>query len=222
MWGGGGDQSHWKESAELFLKATDVFSQKIRGVSNKSLSEMMLNGGLSHTTTAPRARWGCAPRVSGRLGHSRGCVRTAQEHGGHSRALGCGDLDRGARPVYLQCDCRMAVSPHEFTVVRFLSIARRLRWRRVALLALRGGAARAALAACLVVISSGLACLSVLSRLSVALFHPPRAQRTALVGPTPLSCSSCSPPSCIAINSMNKRIFCYSLPAYDLVCSARA
>ena len=45
----------------------------------------MPNGGLSHTTNAPRARSGGAPRAPGRLGGARGCVRTAQEHGGHSR-----------------------------------------------------------------------------------------------------------------------------------------
>ena len=76
-----------KSSPNSSLKSRTFFFEKIRGVSNKSLSEM-LNGGLSHTTNAPRARSGGAPRAPGRLGGARGCVRTAQEHGGHSRALG--------------------------------------------------------------------------------------------------------------------------------------
>ena len=66
---------------------TFFFQKKLRGISNNRFSEV-LNGGLSHTTNAPPARSGGAPRAPGRLGGARGCVRTAQEHGGHSRALG--------------------------------------------------------------------------------------------------------------------------------------
>ena len=69
------------------LKSRTFFFKKLCGFSNNQFSEMP-NGGLSHTTNAPRARSGGAPRAPGRLGRAWGCVRTAQEHGGHSCALG--------------------------------------------------------------------------------------------------------------------------------------
>ena len=69
------------------LKSRTFFPRKAPWRFEQLISEEVLNGGLSHTTNAPRVRPGGAPRVPGRLGRARGCVRTAQEHGGHSRAL---------------------------------------------------------------------------------------------------------------------------------------
>ena len=86
-------------------------------------------------------------------------------------------LRRAARPVCLQCDCCMAVSPHEF-YSRSLSFDRapsqvaprgparaaRRRTSRCSRASQNAAALRGR--ACLVVIFLGLVCLSVVSRLS--------------------------------------------------------